>query len=235
MKFILSNTLVPRGRKSYESALTGRVESLRASPYRSWCSLGPWRVTGESLNKALLSINRYWGSRKRRSLVCSKMLGSGLWWLCMDVWTLCVLLASTTSTWLSVIVGNDAKWLFSWMLLWQLEVPLFLTVADTEVLDSSNSFELRLTSGAHQDTVSPKFEEYWLPHKNETCEPDVINAAEFVVVRGLKSQAPWFWGAESLGREQSGWNLRQSSQNLLEEPELFCGNAVKICQTKEVT
>lgn len=112
---------------------------------------------------------------KRRILVCSKVLGSGLQWLCVGVWIPGVHLASTASTWPSLMVGNDAKWLFScWMLLWQSEVALFLTIAGAEVLDVSNSFELSLTSEAHQDTVSQELEEYWLPHKNETCEPYVI-------------------------------------------------------------
>lgn len=60
------------------------------------------------------------------------------------------------------------------MLLWQLEVALLVTIAGDEVLDASNSFELSLTSEAHQDDVSQEFEEYWLPHKNELCEPYVI-------------------------------------------------------------
>lgn len=60
------------------------------------------------------------------------------------------------------------------MLLWQSEVALFSTIAGAEVLDASSSFELGLTSEAHQDTVSQELEEYWLPHKNETCEPYVI-------------------------------------------------------------
>lgn len=141
------------------------MESLKLSPYRSWWSLGVWRIIGGILSRALLSFSRYWGPRKRRSLVCSKVLGSGLQWLCVDVWTPCVLLPSTASMWPSVIVGNDAKWLFSWMLLQQLEVALFSTIAGAEVLDASNSFELSLTSEAHQDALSQEFEEYWLPQK----------------------------------------------------------------------
>lgn len=49
-----------------------------------------------------------------------------------------------------------------------------MTIAGAEVLDASNSFELSLTSEAYQDAVSQEFEEYWLPHKNETCELYVI-------------------------------------------------------------
>lgn len=166
-------------------------------------------VTGESSNRTLLSISRYPGPRKRRSLVCSKALGSGLQWLRVGVGTPCVLLASTASMWFSVMAGNDAKWLFSWMLLWQSEVALFLTIAGAEVLDASNSFELSLTSEAYQDAVSQEFEEYWLPHKNETCELYVIkqynNQAK--MQQNLWLSGAWraklldFWGAESLGRE----------------------------------
>lgn len=60
------------------------------------------------------------------------------------------------------------------MLLQQSEVALFLIIADAEVLNASNSFELSLTSEAHQDAVSQEFEEYWLSHKNEACEPYAI-------------------------------------------------------------
>lgn len=60
------------------------------------------------------------------------------------------------------------------MLLHHSEVALFLTIAGSELLDASNSFELSLTSAAHQDAASQEFEEYWLRSKNETCEPHVI-------------------------------------------------------------
>lgn len=53
-------------------------------------------------------------------------------------------------------------------------MTLFLTIAGSELLDASNSFELSLTSAAHQDAASQEFEEYWLRSKNETCEPHVI-------------------------------------------------------------